>query len=215
MTKEYLHLEITSNCHLKCPACPRTIYDGSYLKTEMPLEMIEKIISFDLDFKKIFLCGDHGDPIYHSKFHKVIDYLVSRPNQAPVIICTNGSNKTKEWWKKTAKMLRPIDNIIFGIDGLKHNNHLHRKNSNWNSIDEGILTLREHSQCKITWQWILFSFNENDLRSAAIQAQIWRVNSFTIVKSFREINPLWIPTKSLEAARMDFINGKNISTLSC
>jgi MoaA/NifB/PqqE/SkfB family radical SAM enzyme len=207
-----LHLEITSRCALKCPSCPRTEFRNSLKVSELSLDMIEQAVMSGPIYKELFLCGDHGDPIYHSQFHQVLHLLKQAPQSPPISIATNGSHRPKEWWAETGKILRSKDYVTFGIDGLQLTSSKYRVGSQWKSIDEAILSLREHSACQIVWQWILFKFNENQLELAAHQARQWNIDYFMLIYSSRygDNDPIK-PSINLEQANEIFLNAYNLS----
>ncbi len=200
-----LHLEITSKCALACPACPRTFHFGDYKVQDLPMPAIDNIVSSRQSYQGIFLCGDHGDPIYHTQFHSILEKLLKMPGEPFISISTNGSYRSRDWWIKTGQMLRRKDRIIFGVDGLKDTSHLYRRGNNWDSISLAIEALKSVSEVQVRWQWILFSHNENQLELAARQAWEWGVDRFVIVGSSKSIETdRWKPNLTLEQAESRF-----------
>lgn len=159
-----LHLELSSKCVLKCPLCPRTLYNESSRPFDMPLELVE--VALKDHWNDILLCGNHGDPIYHAQFHWVLEYIKKLPYKPTVYIESNGSYKTRSWWQQTASLLDENDTFCFSIDGLADTNHVYRINSDWNSIMTGLSALKEHSSCQLVWKFILFKHNENQVMEA-------------------------------------------------
>jgi MoaA/NifB/PqqE/SkfB family radical SAM enzyme len=136
--------------------------------------------------KHFFMCGNHGDPIYHPKFHELISSVRTTYPQMSIGMHTNGAFRSIDWWKKTANILSYRDNIIFSIDGLPTNNHLYRVNSKWESIENGIRTLVEHNpNIKIVWKWILFKYNQHDIDEGMKLAKNLGFHGFRVVKSMR------------------------------
>lgn len=207
-----LHLEITSKCVLACPGCPRTIYPKDYAVTDLPVNIVEKIVADGRQYKMITLCGDHGDPIYHSQFHEIISLLLKLPGTPYISIATNGSSRSEAWWAKTAQLLRKNDEIIFGIDGLEDTSHLYRKKNNWASIIKAIEILKSKGCCQITWQWILFRFNEHQLAEAATVAKKLKIDCFMIIGSSRfDDDDPFRPTLSIQDAENQFRKSYDIS----
>ena len=60
------------------------------------IDHIKPCASFDLTDKKLVLCGNYGDPIYHPDFINFVKQLKARG--AVLSITTNGSYKTQDWW---------------------------------------------------------------------------------------------------------------------
>jgi MoaA/NifB/PqqE/SkfB family radical SAM enzyme len=201
-----LHLEITSKCTLKCPLCPRTEVPGTYKVTDLSLELIEKIVSTSYEFDNVALCGNHGDPIYHSNFFQVIDLLLKLPGAPRIQINTNGSYKRPDWWRQLGEKLRSKDRVVFGLDGLKDTCKNYRVNCDWDSAWNGLVTLKKHSKCKLRWQWILFKYNEHQLAEAKQLCVEHGIDDFSIVKSSRFLEDInEEPTISLEEARRRFV----------
>jgi MoaA/NifB/PqqE/SkfB family radical SAM enzyme len=202
----FLHIEISSKCALQCPSCPRTNFLGKFKVGELSLQAIKNSIHPDRKYEIISLCGDHGDPIYHTQFHEVIEILKTVPGRPPIHIATNGSFRSKEWWEKTAQILGKRDRVIFGIDGTRETNHLYRRGSDWDSIMLGLQTLLEFGQCQVHWQWILFKYNQTQLLEGQRLARQLGVHRFFVVESARTNDDLQA-TVSLEEALEGLANG--------
>lgn len=166
MGLDRLHIELTSRCTLECPACARTQWRQL---TKMPMPKQDLDIE---DFKKfmdcdagratdtLLLCGDYGDTIYYPY---LFEFLNEFREEKKFIIKTNGSRQTKEFWTKLANLLDERDVIVFAIDGLEEDNHLYRKNSDWNSTMLGLDIMSAQSRVKVKWQTIVFNFNQTRL----------------------------------------------------
>lgn len=135
-------IEISTLCNAYCPQC---------LRYEVGLEkerdnFIKKTWSLE-DFKKVFperiiikmkafhLCGTLGDPILCDDLIRIVDYIVSINPNADIVIYTNGSARTEEWWWNLAitggKSLR----VIFDVDGINQEMHSkYRRNTNLEKI---------------------------------------------------------------------------------
>ena len=209
-----LHLEISSKCALSCPLCPRTEYLGHYKITNLPLESISNIVQGGARFGEILLCGDHGDPIYHDRFHDVIRILLDLPGAPSISLATNGSHRSIDWWLETASLLRPQDNIVFGIDGLRNTSGIYRRGIDWDSSIAAIKTLKSNCPSTIVWQWILFKFNEHQLHDAAMLMRDLKIDIFILVESSRyEKTDSWCPTLTLSEANQIFKNAYDLSAL--
>ena len=178
-----LHIEPSSRCTLACPQCPRTISVDDIKLEDCDIDSVVKLIK---EKKHVIMCGNHGDPIYHPKFHELISSMRASNPQLSIGMHTNGAFRSTDWWKKTASILDQRDRIIFSIDGLPSNNHLYRVNSKWESIENGIRTLVEYNpDIKIIWKWILFKYNQNDINEGIILAKKLGFHGFRVVKSVR------------------------------
>jgi len=158
------HIEPTNICALKCSGCARTRFieqwPQHWKNHSLDLDALLKFINIDLVGKKISLCGNYGDPIYHPKFIELIVGLKSRG--ANVSIITNGSYKTQDWWKNLVSNLTSNDKIIFSVDGTPENFTQYRVNADWESILIGMQVVAQ-SACNSTWKYIPFSFNQNNI----------------------------------------------------
>lgn len=173
----YWHLELSSKCVLACPRCPRTEHPDKFKVEVLDLDFIKKIMPVDVlkNTTRILLCGGQGDPIYCKDFLEIIEYFKETNPKIQLIITTNGSHRTTEWWKKLAELVTDIDRIIFSVDGWdQESNNIYRVNSKYDSIINGVKTLSENNkQVNITWSTIVFKFNQDkldDIREIALNA---------------------------------------------
>ncbi len=192
-----LHLEITSKCALACPSCDRTIHKNDLQPGELSLELLQKNLDLSQKYDHILFSGNSGDPIYHSQFHDILRFFQKIAPDTPLVIATNGSHRSVEWWRKTAQLLLKKDHVTFAIDGLEYSNTLYRKNADWLSIMNAIKTLKENSNCIIHWQWILFKQNQHLIKQGVALAKSLGVDRFFVLKSSR--NNGWMdPSLTLE-----------------
>lgn len=167
-----LHIELSSKCTLKCPRCPRTELDPDSLNQEFSLEDFRRAFNLNTlgDLNSVLFCGDIGDPIYAKDLIPIVKYLKEN-SKANIKIVTNGSYKAATWWGELGSWLSTHDTVVFSVDGYdQESNNLYRVNSNWDSIVNGIKSLRFSSDCRIVWSSIYFNFNEDrmqDIRNIA------------------------------------------------
>ena len=156
------HIEPTSKCTLECPLCDRTWFYETFKKRNLHEINVDNIVNFIGVNASISLCGNNGDPIYHSNFLELCKKF--KDNNCSLHIHTNGSAKTKAWWEKLKNILTKDDCITFAIDGLEDTNHVYRKNAKWNSIMTAIKTLKNRD-FKTVWQFIPFKHNQHQIFS--------------------------------------------------
>jgi MoaA/NifB/PqqE/SkfB family radical SAM enzyme len=114
----------------------------------------------------------------------VIAYFKSIKSDIEIVIVTNGSYKSESWWQSLAIQLGPNDSVHFSIDGWDNaSNNQYRVNSDWNSIIEGVKTLRAHSRCQIIWAAIAFKFNQKYIQRMKAQAFDLGFDRFQLTKS--------------------------------
>jgi len=160
------HLELSSKCSLKCPRCPRTeLPDTPWMNLDWSLEEFKSVFTEDLlknHVKRITLCGDIGDPIYAKDFVPIIEYIKTINSECHTVTITNGSHKKPQWWHRLASVLNEYDTINFSVDGYNNfTNNLYRKNSNFESIMEGMSIIANNSDAFVVWAAIYFSFNQD------------------------------------------------------
>jgi MoaA/NifB/PqqE/SkfB family radical SAM enzyme len=150
---------------LSCPACPRTwfaeTFNRPFPKQDLDIDHLERFLDCNSGehVKEFMLNGNHGDPIYYPK---LFDLLSRFRKTKKFKISTNGSYQDVEFWTKLRDSLTTDDTVFFSIDGLAHNNHLYRRNSDWESIIKGIDIMR-NGPAKIVCKTLIFSYNINEL----------------------------------------------------
>ena len=181
-----MHIEPTTRCTLECPACPRTWFSQKFNRTfpkqDLDLDALWTFLNCESGnaISKMTLCGNHGDPIYYPQLFELLNKF--RDSKSYHIV-TNGSYQKKDFWLELKDLLGPNDTITFSIDGLEHNNHLYRKNSDWQSIMQG-LDIMVNGAAKVVWSTIVFSYNQNELGQIK-QFAVDRGAEFVSVKSSR------------------------------
>lgn len=180
-----LHIELSSKCTLKCPRCPRTELHPDALNKELGLPEFKQAFPTKLlqEIDSILFCGDIGDPIYNTDFLSIIEYI-KLVSPTRVLITTNGSYKSTEWWRILGSYLTDQDQVTFSVDGWDQaSNEQYRVNSDFDSIIAGAKTLRATSTCVMNWSAIYFSFNESQMNSIKALAKDLGFDSFQAVRS--------------------------------
>ena len=182
----HFHIEISSKCTLKCSRCARQEVPHSLVNTELSLDFFKTVFTKDFvetNVEKITFCGDDGDPIYAHDLIPVIKYLKAIKS-IEIVIITNGSYKKSEWWQELAQTLDANDSVHFSIDGYDNqSNNLYRQNSDYDSILQGLQTLKTYSKCKIVWATIAFRFNEEYIDLIKNLAKAAGADFFQLTKS--------------------------------
>ena len=183
------HLEPSAVCTLKCPRCPRTEHpDTPWLNKNMTLDFVKTFLTKEMltsQVKRITMCGDVGDPIYCKEFIEICRYIKSVNKNIHIFIITNGSHKKQSWWAELAGVLDHRDVINFSIDGFSNaSNNLYRVNSDFDSIIDGIKTVRQtNSQVFLNWATIVFAFNQDHLDKIQRMATALQMDSLQLTKS--------------------------------
>ncbi len=177
------HIEPTSKCLLECPLCDRTWFYKKFKKRLTHEIDIKQLIKFFNGHSPIVtMCGNNGDPIYHSKFHNLCTEL--KKINCTIKIITNGSGKKKEWWTSLCKILHKQDSIIFSIDGLEDTNHIYRQNAKWNTIIDAISVVTKFP-IDTTWKFIVFKHNQHQIEEAKKYSKKLGIKNFRLEKSDR------------------------------
>jgi len=180
------HIEPTNICTLKCPGCARTRFieqwPQHWKNHSIDINQLLNFLDIDLTGKKIILCGNYGDPIYHPDF---IDFVIRLKERGAVLsITTNGSYKTQDWWKELVSNLSSVDLINFSVDGTPDNFTKYRINADWDSIRVGMEVVAE-SQCDSSWKYIPFAFNQHDIEHVKKLSQSIGIKNFRVELSDR------------------------------
>jgi len=156
-----LQIETTTRCTLRCPACSRTVF-ANRLNKPIPHHDIDPVLVHNFldcdqgrDIKTLLLCGDYGDSIYYPRLFEFLELF--KPDKQ-IVIVTNGSYQTAEFWHELASRLDSQDEIRFSIDGLENTNSIYRVNSHWSSIMQG-LDIMVAAGIPVVWDLNIFNFN--------------------------------------------------------
>jgi MoaA/NifB/PqqE/SkfB family radical SAM enzyme len=179
-----LHLELTTRCTLACPRCPRTHAPAEWSLRDLPLvTLVETVNRFTLpELREVLLCGNYGDPIYHPDFHRILGHL--RREGLTIAIDTNASFRPRSWWRETAALLGPRDQVNVSVDGLEDTNALYRVNSRWSDVVAAIEELAAAGR-RVQWKFIVFRHNEHQVEDARALARRLGCAEFKIVRSNR------------------------------
>jgi MoaA/NifB/PqqE/SkfB family radical SAM enzyme len=180
------HIELTNMCTLKCPGCARTQFIDQWPQHwqnhNIDIDQLLKFLDIDLSGKRILLCGNYGDPIYHPQFIKLVQQLKQHDTHLKIV--TNGSYKSIDWWEQLVKLLDQNDIITFSIDGIPENFDNYRVNADWDTIQHGLTVVGE-SDVSSEWKFIPFNFNIKDIDRANAISKRFNVDNFVVTPSDR------------------------------
>lgn len=184
---DHWHIEVSSICTLKCPRCTRAEIPETLLNRSLNLKFFQEQIGQNTieKIRKITFCGDDGDPIYAKEFLQIVQWIKSISPSVHLVIITNGSYKTTNWWEQLASSLNEQDEIHWSLDGWdQESNSKYRVNCDWNSIIDGISTFRKYNSKTYTVvDTIAFRFNEKGLNNISTLAHAYNFDCWQLTKS--------------------------------
>jgi MoaA/NifB/PqqE/SkfB family radical SAM enzyme len=180
------HVEVTNICTLKCSGCARTRFikqwPNRWKNHNLDADVFMDFLDIEIQGIKFNLCGNYGDPIYHPELDEFISKIKDRGGL--ISITTNGSHRSRDWWKNVLRFLGKGDAITFSIDGLPENFHLYRENADWASIKQAI-DICVASDVYVVWKYIPFSYNCRDIDTARSLSQEFGIDDFVVTPSDR------------------------------
>ena len=191
--------ELNNICNLMCPQCARnTIKDGVLQKNPgasgNPLPTLDNYqMSLD-DFKTSFdnignvglvkFYGTVSENVASSNFYEISQYIIE--NGARILLSTNGSLRSKEWWSELGKLYSKSagSRVVFCLDGLHDALPLYRINANYDKIIENAIAfIGAGGQAE--WRMIIFKHNQHQLEDAQKLAKQYGFHKFTYQYSNR------------------------------
>ena len=160
-----INLDITHRCTLQCQRCNRAIFAARGLKVpgeDMTMENFKKIIDY---FEEVYFCGQISDPIFHPQFIEFLKLLKGRKT----VVHTAASHKKEEWYRKAFEANTDAY-WTFGIDGLPKDSHKYRKNQDGEHLFK-MACMASKMGLLVKWQYLIFSYNENDIEEARKMAK--------------------------------------------
>ena len=190
-----VNVDMTDKCGLECLRCQRQTYyenNKAIPGGDLTLSDFEKITDM---FKTINFCGQLSDPVHNKDF---IDILrLCKMKNVGGTIHNASSLKSKEWYIEAFKA-HPDMRWVFGIDGLPKDSCMYRINQDGEKLFDIMIESKKYLNTTPCWQYIIFSYNENDIDEARKIAQDNGIN-FNLnysSKWFSENDPLMPKNKN-------------------
>ena len=176
-----INIDTGAKCTLECPACMRQ--RGHDLRGDwITVDQVAKLGKF---FDKLALCGQISDPMVHPNLPPILEYCYK--NNVNVEVHTAASQKKEEYWRKCFEA-NPNARWVFGLDGLPHKSHLYRINQDGEKLFEMMLIAKYEYNLRVTWNHIIFKYNEDDLDEVKALAKQHMIE-LAIKKTGRFYNP--------------------------
>jgi hypothetical protein len=106
-------------------------------------------------------------------------------------IHTNGSARTKDWWRKLAEALPKEHCVHFALDGLADTHHLYRIGTDFNKIIENAKTFISNGG-KAEWVYLSFKHNEHQINEAKELAKTLGFEKFNHKATSRFLEKPWL-----------------------
>lgn len=168
---EVVHLEMTEACNASCPMCARNLNGGEvnpYIHNrELYIDDIKRMfpIEFVKQLKRIYMCGNYGDPISARDTLEAFKYFREHNPDMFLTMHTNGSAKKSEWWTELGQVIGRKGYVVFGLDGLEDTNHLYRQGTQWKTIMRNAEAFIA-TGARARWDYIVFGHNEHQVEEA-------------------------------------------------
>ena len=185
---ETIQIDITTLCNALCVHCPRTtksMVDNQLtlsINPSVPLVSIDQdaiasIINDDqlVSLKSIVFVPSYGDPLMVTDFLKIVQQIKNK--DLKIVVHTNGSIRSPQFFKQLANILTDKDVVIFSIDGLEDTNHLYRKGVKWDKVISNAKAFNQAGG-KSVWKAIKFKHNEHQFEEMERLSNEMGFNSF-------------------------------------
>jgi len=186
-----VHVEASTRCNSRCPACPRFIDSTPVTNPNLPLDEL-KYEDFVKWFPSSFLkkyagrfnfCGNYGDPLMCVDIDKIIEYLVNNDVET-IIIHTNGGIRSEKVWSKLGSLLNSQKrHVIFSVDGLEDTNNLYRREVSWKNIVKNIKTFNAAGGFSVQ-DFLVFKHNQHQIEEVKQFFEYLGVKSTNIKSPF-------------------------------
>jgi len=187
--KQWLNIDISNKCSLKCPECVRT----KFIKNKIPLpgkdidlKQFDKISDFFIG-KRFDFCGTFSDAIYNKYFIDMLE--MCKQKNIDVCVHTAASHRPESWYIDAFNANKNAE-WRFGIDGLPKNSHKYRVNQNGEKLFSTMLIAKEKG-LPVSWQYIIFDYNKEEIEEAKNLSKLHKIN-FLLIDTNRKngINPV-------------------------
>ena len=185
----WLHVESTTRCNAWCPFCPRNkrgygLADDLVIQ-DLNIDRLGEVCDVMPQLHTLQFCGNLGDPLAAKNFDKQMQYAVQNKKVENIIINTNGSLRTQDWWKNLANFCHEVNlQVWFAIDGNKTNHSYYRQGTSYDKIIENATAFINNGG-QAVWQYIVFDHNKNDLIECFNKSQELGFDQFKVIKNVR------------------------------
>ena len=170
LQRKAINLDITHRCPLSCERCQRfTSFISKGLKvpgTDLSVDKFKMILSH---FDHLNFCGQVSDPVHHPKFIEFLTLIYQYRDKSSSVHHASAA-KPMTWYPKAFEA-NPNTRWWFGIDGLPKDSSKYRTHQDGEKLFEIVKIAAKILKQKPVWQYIIFSYNENNIKEAHKMAQ--------------------------------------------
>ena len=157
-----VEMGLVNRCNLKCPLC---LYSKKKIeaRSHQFVDIQELICFFEKlpNFETAILEGNYSEPTLYPHLLELVAYLKSRSIR--IRLCSNGSTKNTEFWKKLGESLDTEDIVRFAIDGSTQELHSkYRIGGDLKKVLNNHRAFKGNSKAVTVLQNIIFEYNVND-----------------------------------------------------
>ena len=172
-------MDISTYCNAGCPQCHRTNPQGLEKQDWLPLvkwSLADFVKAFPIkelrNVKRFSFCGTWGDPMMAKDILKIVEYIINN-SQSHIIITTNGSLRSEDFWWDIGVLGGRRLQITFDVDGVTQ--EMHEKYRRFTNLNTVLTNLKTFSQTKAIakTQTVLFKHNQDykdEIRALAINS---------------------------------------------
>jgi MoaA/NifB/PqqE/SkfB family radical SAM enzyme len=187
---KWLQVEATTKCNAWCPGCARS-KGGFELKDGLVIEDLSSSRYADLlkqfpNLETVDFCGTHGDAIAAANIIELIE--LSKKYTKKIIIRTNGSLRTVNWWKDFANLLNNHEHEVwFCLDGLAGVHEIYRQATDFDTIIKNAQAFMTNGGVAV-WQFIPWQHNEHQISDCIRLSQKLGFKRFEFIKGVRTVS---------------------------
>ncbi len=165
----HINAELSNYCNAACPMCARFDHKQNLIKAltnnshttldDIKIRVGERVIKNLGTFRS---CGNVGDGSMNPECLDIYEFVRKINKKTSLEMNTNGGARNPIFFKEMAKL--GVD-MTFSIDGLKHTNHLYRRNVNWDKLMANVEAFISAGG-RAYWDYLIFKHNQHQVVEA-------------------------------------------------
>ena len=184
---KWLQVEATTKCNAWCPGCARN--KGGYKLSDnlviedLNIDRYAELLEQFLNLETVDFCGTYGDAIAAANIVELTE--LTKKYTKKIMVRTNGSLRTVDWWKQYAILLKDHDHEVwFCLDGLDDTHHIYRQATDFDTIIKNAKAFMSAGGVAV-WQFIPWQHNEHQIMDCMRLSQQLGFKRFEFVKGVR------------------------------